>query len=61
MNPGFPTGVVNIGGGSSKFDGGGELKSKHAESMGELKILLKNTCEGVHKVASYKPAGLQIY
>ena len=34
---GFPTGVENMGGregGSSKFDGGGGLKSIHGGSMG---------------------------
>ena len=49
------------GGGSSKFDGGG-LKSIHGGSMGGLKMLSKNTCDGVHLiVAGYKPASLQIY
>ena len=34
---GFPTGVENIrGGGSSKFDGGGGLKSIHGGSMGGI-------------------------
>ena len=32
---GFPTGVANMGGGSSKFDGGrGGLKSKHGGEHG---------------------------
>ena len=43
---GFPTGVANMGR-SSKFDGGG-LESKHGGAWGELKMLSKNTCEGVH-------------
>ena len=34
---GFPTGVENMAGESSKFDGGGGLKSLHGESMGDLK------------------------
>ena len=43
---GFPTGVEKIGGwvggvGSSKFDGGGELKSIHGGSMGGLKCCWK--------------------
>ena len=39
---GFPTGFANMGGDSSKFDGGGGgLKSKHGGSMGELKLLSK--------------------
>ena len=30
--------------------GGGGLKSIHEKSMGELKMLSKNTCEGVHLI-----------
>ena len=44
---GFPTGIENMGCGSSKFDGG--LKSIHGGPWDRgLKMLLKNTCEGVH-------------
>ena len=35
--------------GFSKFDGGG-LKSKHEGSMGELRMLSKNICEGVYLI-----------
>ena len=60
---GFPTGVKNMGGGSSKFDGG--LDSIHGGAWG-LKMLLKNTCERVHpssvsEVAGSKPGSLQIH
>ena len=47
QHSGFPTGVENMGG-SSKFDGG--LKSLHEGSMGELKMLSKNTYDGVHLI-----------
>ena len=40
-------GEAGQGVGSSKFDRGG-LKSKHRGCMGELKVLSKNTSEGVH-------------
>ena len=42
------------GGHSSKFDGG-RLKSKH----GELKMLSKNTCEGVHLIVKLPAISLQ--
>ena len=57
-----PPPAPNYSGGrrSSKFDGG--LKSKHGESMGELKMLSKIPVkEFDSKVAGYKPASLQIY
>ena len=48
LNPplsGFPTGVEDIGEGSSKFDGGAQLKSTHGGSIGgeggRLKMLSK--------------------
>ena len=41
------------GGGSSKFDGGG------LKSWGELKMLLKNTCEGVHLIVKLLAISLQ--
>ena len=59
---GFPTGVANMGGGgggSSKLDGG-RLKSKHGESTGELKMLSKNTCEGVHLIVKLPAKSLQV-
>ena len=40
----FPTGVENMGGPQNLMRG---LKSKHG---GELKILSKNACEGVHLI-----------
>ena len=65
---GFPTGVANTeglrppplgwggwqvkGGGSSKFDGGGG-------AWGELKMLSKNTSEGVHLIVKLPPMTLQ--
>ena len=71
-NSGFSTGVANmwgscaaptpIGGegegGSLKFDGGG-IKSKHEGSMGEIKMLSQNTCEGVHSIVKFE--SMQIY
>ena len=45
------------GWGSSKLDGG--LKSKHGGSKGELKILSKNTCEGVHLIVKLPTISLQ--
>ena len=44
LETGFLTGVENVEGGSSKFDGGG-LKSIHWGSLGRLKMLSKNICE----------------
>ena len=62
-SPGFPTGVANMGGGSSKFDGGG-LKSKHRGSMGGAKNVVEKYLRRKSfdsKVAGYKSASLQIY
>ena len=53
----FPQ-VLRAWGESSKFDGGG-LKSKHGGSMGEFKMLSKNTCEGVHLIAKLLAMSLQ--
>ena len=39
--------------------GGGGLKSKHGGSMGELKMLLKITCEGVHLIVKLLAISLQ--
>ena len=62
---GFPTVVANMGScgppierSSFKFDGGG-LKSKHGGSMGELKMLPKNTCEGLHLTVKLRAVSLQ--
>ena len=46
------------GGGSSKFDRGG-LRSIHGGSMGGLKMLSKNTCEGVHLIIKLLAKSLQ--
>ena len=62
---GFPTGVVNMGGGGGALQnlmggrGGGWLESKHGESMGELKMLSKNTCERVHLMKKLLAISLQ--
>ena len=62
MEAGFPTGVENMGRGGALQNLMGGLKSIHGGSMGGLKMLSKNTCDGVHLiVAGYKPASLQIY
>ena len=51
-------GCSAIGGSSSKFDGG--LKSIHGGSTGGgLKLLLKNTCEGVHLIVKLPAIILQ--
>ena len=48
-----------MGGGSSKFDGGG-LKSVHAGSVGgRLKMPSKNICEGVHLIVKLPSIILQ--
>ena len=39
--------------------GGGWLESKHGESMGELKMLSKNTCERVHLMKKLLAISLQ--
>ena len=49
-NPGFPTGVENMGGGGCANTWG-----KH----GGLKILLKNTCGGVHFIEKLLAISLQ--
>ena len=55
---GFPTGVENMGGGGSlKFDG--ELESVHGGEHGGLKMVLKNTCEGVHLLVKLPARSLQ--
>ena len=59
---GFPTGVENMAGGSSKFDGGC-LSQYMGGSMGGLKCCQKYLWRSSFdsKVAGYKPASLQIY
>ena len=56
QHSGFPTGVVNMGG-SSKFYGG--LKSLHEWSMGELKMMSKNTYDEVHLIVKLLAISLQ--
>ena len=47
-------------GGSSKFDGGGGgLKSKHGGAWGQLKMLSKNTYEGVQLIVKLPAISLQ--
>ena len=38
---------------------GGRLKSVHGGRMGELKMLSKNTCEGVHLIVKLPVTSLQ--
>ena len=57
--PGFPAGVENKGGGSSKFDGGAWVSTWGEHGRG-LKTLLKNAYEGV-KAVGCNLASLQIY
>ena len=47
------------GGGAPQNLIGGGLKSKHGGSMGELKMLSKNTCEGVHSIVKLPAISLQ--
>ena len=61
---GFPQVLRTWGGGSSKFDGvGGEggLSQHIGGAWGGLKMLLKNTCEGVHLLVKLPAISLQIY
>ena len=53
--PVFSTDVENVGEGG----GGGGLKSKHGGSLEELKMLSKNTCEGVHLIVKLPTISLQ--
>ena len=56
---GFPTGVANMGGGFLKILWGWGLKSKHGGARGKLKMLSKNTCEGVHLIVKLPAISLQ--
>ena len=47
------------GGGSSKFDVGG-LKSIHWGAWG-IKMLSKNTCDGIHLIVKLPAISLQAY
>ena len=58
---GFPTGVANMGGAPQNLMGGG-LSQNMGGAWGELKMLSKIPVKEFDgKVASYKPASLQIY
>ena len=46
-----------MGGAPQNLIGG--LKSKHGGRKGELTMLLKNTCEGVHLIVKFPPISLQ--
>ena len=59
LQAGFPTGVANMEGGSSKFDGGGGSSQNMGGAWGELKTLSKNTCEGVHLIVELPAISLQ--
>ena len=50
---GFPTGVKNVG-------GGGGAKSIDGGSMGGLKMLSKDTCEGVHLIVKLPAISLRV-
>ena len=55
---GFPTGVEDMGG-SSKFDGGGGGGLSQYMGGGGLKMLSKNTCEGLHLILKLSAISLQ--
>ena len=50
-----------MGGGSSKFEewGGGRGGGGLRQNMGELKMMSKNTCEGVHLIKKLPAISLQ--
>ena len=62
---GFPTGVENMGGAPQNLMGvrgvGGGLSQnmERGGGMGELKMLLKNTSEGVHLIVKLEAISLQ--
>ena len=56
-NPGFSTGVEDMGA-SSKFDGQ-DLSRYMGEDGGRMRILLKNTCDGVHLIVKLPAISLQ--
>ena len=55
---GFPQ-VLRTWGVLQNLIGEGGLKSIHGESMGGLKVRLKNTCEGVHLIVKLWAISLQ--
>ena len=56
---GFPTGVENMREALQNLMGGGEVESIHKGSMWGLKMLLENTCEGVHLLVKLPAVSLQ--
>ena len=57
---GFPKGVENRGGGGSlKIHGDGGLSQYMRGAWGELKMLSKDTCEGVHLIVKLPAISLQ--
>ena len=59
MPQGFPQVFQTWGGGAPQNLMEGGLKSKHGESMVELKMLSKNTCERVHLIVKLQAISLQ--
>ena len=58
MIAGFPTGVENIGGCAVHWGEGGWVQLKY---MGELKMVLKNTCVEVHVLVKLLAISWQAY
>ena len=56
--PGFPTGVDNMGGGSSEFDGGGGL-SQCMRGAWEAYKGVEKTCQGVYLLVKLLAISLQ--
>ena len=60
---GFPTGVANIGGGGGLclkiYEG--SLSQNMGGAWGELKMLSKNTCGGVHLIVKLLAISLQAF
>ena len=57
---GFPRDVENMGRAPQNLiEGGGGLMSKHRGSTGQLKMLFKNTCEGVQLIVKLPAISLQ--
>ena len=55
---GFPTGVANMGGAPQNLMGEG-LSQNMGGARGELKMLSKNACEGVHLIVKLPAISLQ--
>ena len=56
---GFPTGVANMGGAPQNLMGGG-LSQNMGGARGELKMLSKNACEGVHLIVKLPAKSQQV-